>query len=111
MVVARASVTSQTWMDQSCATRRGNAQGLVSQARALLLAETLRVTGLAVTLALGGDCLADLAVLRAIAGDRLRRRWTRHPLSWFLAPARRTEGCGMRGSDRQGVELFGATRC
>jgi hypothetical protein len=67
-------------------------QGILSQAGALLLAETLRVTGLgegppaglarwrapravhdpgkiiadlAVTLALGGDCLADVAVLRS----------------------------------------------
>ena len=67
-------------------------QGIVSQAGALLLAETLRVTGLgealtaglarwrapravhdpgkiiadlAMTLALGGDCLADIAVLRS----------------------------------------------
>src|SRR5487761_1510981 len=58
--------------------------GIVSQAGALLLTQTLRVAGLArwqpdravhdsgkiiadlaVTLALGGDCLADIAVLRA----------------------------------------------
>ena len=76
-------------------TVSANGQGLVSQAGALLLAETLRVTGLgegltdglarwrtpravhdpgkiigdlAVTLALGGDCLADIAVLRAEPG-------------------------------------------
>ena len=76
-------------------TVSANGQGLVSQAGALLLAETLRVTGLgegltdglarwrtpravhdpgkiigdlAVTLALGGDCLADIAVLRCRAG-------------------------------------------
>jgi hypothetical protein len=69
--------------------------GLVSQAGVLLLAETLRVTGLgeglsgglarwrapravhdpgkiltdlAMALALGGDCLADVAVLRALPG-------------------------------------------
>jgi hypothetical protein len=73
-------------------TVSADGQGLVSQAGALLLAETLRVTGLgaglpaqlarwrapravhdpgkiltdlAVTLALGGDCLADAALLRA----------------------------------------------
>jgi hypothetical protein len=72
-------------------TVSADGQGLVSQAGALLLAETLRVTGLGtglsaqltrwrapravhdpgkiltdlvVTLALGGDCLADVAVLR-----------------------------------------------
>ncbi|MEV6980656.1 IS1380 family transposase [Sphaerisporangium sp. NPDC051017] len=69
-----------------------DASGLISQAGALLLLETLRVTGLqralsqqlqrwrparaihdpgkvitdlAITLALGGDCLADIAMLRA----------------------------------------------
>jgi hypothetical protein len=73
-------------------TVSADAHGLVSQAGALLLAETVRVTGLGrglsgglarwrapravhdpgkiltdlvVTLALGGDCLADVAVLRA----------------------------------------------
>jgi Transposase DDE domain group 1 len=73
-------------------TVSADGQGLVSQAGSLLLAETVRVTGLgrglsgglarwrapravhdpgkifsdlAVTLALGGDCLADVAVLRA----------------------------------------------
>jgi hypothetical protein len=73
-------------------TVSADGQGLVSQAGALLLAETLRVTGLgaglagglarwrapravhdpgkiltdlALALALGGDCLADVAVLRA----------------------------------------------
>jgi hypothetical protein len=73
-------------------TVSADGQGLVSQAGALLLAETLRVTGLgaglpaqlarwrapravhdpgkiltdlAVMLALGGDCLADAALLRA----------------------------------------------
>jgi Transposase DDE domain group 1 len=73
-------------------TVSADGQGLVSQAGALLLAETLRVSGLGtglsaqlarwrapravhdpgkiladlvVTLALGGDCLADVAVLRA----------------------------------------------
>jgi hypothetical protein len=68
-------------------TVSADGKGIVSQAGALLLAETLRVTGLgeglarwrapravhdpgkiiadlAVTLALGGDCLADIAVLR-----------------------------------------------
>jgi len=72
-------------------TVSADGQGLVSQAGALLLAETVRVTGLgerlsgglarwrapravhdpgkiitdlAMTLALGGDCLADVAVLR-----------------------------------------------
>jgi hypothetical protein len=70
-------------------------QGIVSQAGALLLSETLRVTGLdqaltaglalwrapravhdpgkiiadlVMTLALGGDCLADIAVLRSQPG-------------------------------------------
>jgi hypothetical protein len=73
-------------------TVSADGQGVVSQAGALLLLETLRVTGLsrgltaglarwrapravhdpgkiitdlAVTLALGGDCVADVAVLRA----------------------------------------------
>jgi len=73
-------------------TVSADGKGLVSQAGALLLAETLRVTGLGaglsaglarwraprvvhdpgkiiadlvVTLGLGGDCLADIAVLRA----------------------------------------------
>jgi hypothetical protein len=73
-------------------TVSADGQGLVSQAGALLLAETLRVTGLGaglsaqlarwraprtvhdpgkiladlvVTLALGGDCLADVGLLRA----------------------------------------------
>jgi hypothetical protein len=73
-------------------TVSADGQGLVSQAGALLLAETARVTGLgeglsaglapwrapravhdpgkiiadlAMALALGGDCLADIAVLRA----------------------------------------------
>jgi hypothetical protein len=73
-------------------TVSADGKGLVSQAGALLLAETLRVTGLgvglsaglagwrapravhdpgkiigdlAMTLALGGDCLADIAVLRS----------------------------------------------
>ena len=73
-------------------TVSADGRGLVSQAGALLLAETLRVTGLgegladglsrwrtpravhdpgkiltdlAMTLALGGDCLADIAVLRS----------------------------------------------
>jgi hypothetical protein len=73
-------------------TVSADGQGLVSQAGALLLAETLRITGLGaglsaglarwrapravhdpgkiladlvVTLGLGGDCLADVAVLRA----------------------------------------------
>jgi hypothetical protein len=73
-------------------TVSADGQGLVSQAGSLLLAETVRVTGLGrglsgglarwrapravhdpgkilsdlvVTLALGGDCLADVAVLRA----------------------------------------------
>jgi len=73
-------------------TVSADGQGLVSQAGALLLAETVRVTGLSqglsgglarwrspravhdpgkmltdlvVTLGLGGDCLADVAVLRA----------------------------------------------
>ena len=73
-------------------TVSADGKGIVSQAGALLLAETLRVTGLgeglsaglarwrapravhdpgkiigdlAMTLALGGDCLADIAVLRA----------------------------------------------
>ena len=74
-------------------TVSADGQGLVSQAGALLLAETLRVTGLGVglsaglarwrasravhdpgkiladlvmMLALGGDCLADVAMLRAV---------------------------------------------
>jgi DDE family transposase len=73
-------------------TVSADGKGLVSQAGGILLTETLRVTGLdrglsaalerwrapravhdpgkiiadlAVTLALGGDCLADIAVLRA----------------------------------------------
>jgi hypothetical protein len=73
-------------------TVSADGKGIVSQAGALLLAETLRVTGLgeglaaglarwrapravhdpgkiisdlAMTLALGGDCLADIAVLRS----------------------------------------------
>jgi hypothetical protein len=73
-------------------TVSADGQGLVSQAGALLLAEALRVTGLGrglsdglarwrasravhdpgkilaglvVMLALGGDCLADVAMLRA----------------------------------------------
>jgi hypothetical protein len=73
-------------------TVSADGQGIVSQAGSLLLAETLRVTGLgqgltaglarwrapravhdpgkiltdlALTLALGGDCLADIAVLRS----------------------------------------------
>ena len=73
-------------------TVSADGSGIVSQAGALLLIQTLRVTGLdrglsaglarwqpnravhdsgkiiadlAVTLALGGDCLADIAVLRA----------------------------------------------
>ena len=80
-------------------------KGIVSQAGALLLAEALRVTGLGqnlaeglarwrapravhdpgkiitdlvMTLALGGDCLADIAVLRAqpdLAGPVRRTRW------------------------------------
>ena len=76
-------------------TVSADGKGVVSQAGALLLAETLRVTGLgqgladglarwrapravhdpgkivadlAMTLALGGDCLADIAVLRAQPG-------------------------------------------
>jgi hypothetical protein len=76
-------------------TVSADGKGIVSQAGALLLAETLRVTGLGrrlaqglarwrapralhdpgkiladlvVTLALGGDCLADIAVLRAQPG-------------------------------------------
>jgi hypothetical protein len=76
-------------------TVSADGKGLVSQAGALLLAETLRVTGLGAglsaglarwrapravhdpgkiiadlvtTLALGGDCLADIAVLRAQPG-------------------------------------------
>jgi hypothetical protein len=89
-------------------TVSGDGSGIVSQAGALLLTQTLRVTGLdrglsagldrglsaglarwrapravrdpgkiiadlAVTLALGGDCLADIAVLRAEpVGDRGR---------------------------------------
>jgi Transposase DDE domain group 1 len=77
---------------RSTITVSADGKGLVSQAGALLLAETLRVTGLGaglsaglarwrapravhhpgkiladlvVTLGLGGDCLADVAVLRA----------------------------------------------
>ena len=73
-------------------TVSADGKGIVSQAGALLLTETLRVTGLgagpggragrwqapravhdpgkiisdlAMTLALGGDCLADIAVLRS----------------------------------------------
>ena len=73
-------------------TVSADGKGIVSQAGALLLAETLRVTGLGqgladglarwrapravhdpgkiiadlvATLALGGDCLADIAVLRS----------------------------------------------
>ena len=86
-------------------TVSADGQGLVSQAGALLLAETLRVTGLgeglaeglarwrapravhdpgkiigdlAMTLALGGDCLADIAVLREqpeLAGRSRPTRW------------------------------------
>jgi hypothetical protein len=81
-------------------------RGLVSQAGAVLLRETMRVTGLArglsdglarwrapravhdpgkivadlaAAVALGGDCLADIAVLReqpALAGPRRRTRWS-----------------------------------
>jgi Transposase DDE domain group 1 len=76
-------------------TVSADGKGIVSQAGVLLLAETLRVTGLgegladglaqwrapravhdpgkiitdlAMTLALGGDCLADIAVLRSQPG-------------------------------------------
>jgi hypothetical protein len=82
----------QNTAPQSKITVSADGKGLVSQAGALLLAETLRATGLAaelsaglarwrapravhdpgkiitdlvVTLGLGGDCLADVAMLRA----------------------------------------------
>ena len=86
-------------------TVSADGQGLVSQAGALLLAEAARVTGLgeglsaglarwrapravhdpgkiiadlAMALALGGDCLADIAVLRSqpeLAGRSPPTRW------------------------------------
>ena len=82
----------QNTVSRSKITVSADGRGLVSQAGVLLLAETLRVTGLGeglsgalarwrapravhdpgkiltdlvMTLALGGDCLADVAVLRA----------------------------------------------
>jgi HNH endonuclease len=40
---------------------------------------------------------ASRAALRAVARDRLRRPWTRRPLTWEFAPARRTGKISCRG--------------
>jgi Transposase DDE domain group 1 len=76
-------------------TVSADGQGLVSQAGALLLAETLRVTGLGVGLSAGlarwrasravhdpGKIIADLAMTLALGGDC----W---PMSRCCAPCRR----------------------
>jgi Transposase DDE domain group 1 len=94
-------------------------RGLVSHAGAVLLWETMRVTGLArglsdglarwrapravhdpgkivadlaAAVALGGDCLADIAVLREQRGSRGRSRLTRWCPGWSARSRRTARG-------------------